>query len=172
MDQDSTLVTQAVAAVRDATSLAGAVDVLVQHLRSRFELWSAGFAFQATGSTTVTILASWSPVDSLFDTGAEFSGTISETVRLALETIWDGRGATFVVGTDQDSLVDYLLREQGVASVLLLPVHRDASGLLMLGLGSTASDVFLHAEAGFFTTLCTGISESVLRFATTANGSS
>lgn len=170
MEQDATLVTQTVAAVRAATSLDEAVDVLVQHLRPRFELWSAGFATQAAGSTAVTILASWSPVDSLFDTGAEFSATISETVQLAFETLWEGRAATFTVGGDKDSLADYLLREQGVASILLLPIHRDDRNLLLLGFGSSAADVFLHAEGGFFTQLTLGISEAVLRFATTANG--
>jgi hypothetical protein len=170
MEQDATLVTQTVAAVRGATSLDEAVDLLVKHLQPRFELWAVGFCSQVSGSTAITVLASWSPVDTLFDAGAEISADVSQIVQLTLGTLWKGQAATFTVGSDNDSLVDYLLREQGVASLLLLPIHRDDRILLMLGLGSGAADVFLHAEAGFFTMLSVGISESVLRLATTANG--
>ncbi len=170
MEQDSTLVTQAVDAVRGASNLDEALDSLVRLLRPRFELWYACFGSQPAGATHVTILAAWSVAESLFDAGAEFSSEISPTAQLALETLWQGRPAAFTVGTDPDSLINHLLREQGIASVLALPIHRDDRSLLVLALGSSSSDVFLHAASGFFTALSLGISESILRFATTAKG--
>ena len=170
MDADATLVTQTVDAVRGASSLDEALDVLVAHLRPRFELWYACFGSQLAGAPTMTILAAWSVADSLFDEGAEFANSLSPTVELALETLWQGRAVSFTVGQEPESLLDHLLVEQGLASVLALPIHCDDRSLLALALGSSASDVFLHAAPGFFTTLTAGISESILRFATSANG--
>jgi GAF domain-containing protein len=170
MEQDSRLAARTVEAVRGATNLDEALDALVTQLRPRFQLWSASFGSHPAGAPVVTILAAWSVAESVFVAGTEVSVTISRMVEEVLATLREGRAATLAVGTDPESLVDHLLREQGVASLIALPIHLDDRGLLLLTLGSSTKDAFLHAGKGFFTTLSVGISDAVVRLTAATNG--
>ncbi len=170
MQQDPELVAKAVYAVRGAADLHDALESMVQVLRPRFDLWFACLAAHPSGGEHITVLASWSLAENMFDAGAKISPSISATVESVLSTLREGRGATFTVGADPDSLVDHLLHGQGVASVLTFPVHLDADDLILLALGASSKDAFRDAEKGFFTALSDGISSVVLRLATAANG--
>ena len=168
MEQDPALVARTIEAVRSATSLDEALTAVVSQLRPRFDLWHASFSTYPTDAPVVRVLASWSLADTVFEAGTEVSATISKTVVTALETLRQGHGVSITVGADSTSLVDHLLREQGVASVLVLPVHRDERAMLLLALGAGSPDAFRDAEKGFFTGLSLGISDAVVRFASTA----
>jgi GAF domain-containing protein len=167
MDADTDLA-GLVATTSAAPDLTTALDAVVSGLRQRFELWYACFASHPHDSTEVTVLAAWSLADSVLDTGAQVSATISPLVISALQTMREGAGARFAVG-GEDSLIDHLLREQGVAAGLALPVHLDERTLLLLALGSSSPTAFQDAEPGFFSTLTSGIGPAVLRLATAAN---
>lgn len=169
MGHDIQLVGQAVDAARAASSLDHVLEELVRHLRPRFDLWHATLSLHQTGAPEVNVLAAWSLTDSVFDAGAAVSATISRTVIDLLETLRAGHAATFTVGADPESLVDQLLREQGVASILALPIHCDERALLLLTLGAGSERAFQDAEKGFFTALSLGISGTVLRFASASN---
>ena len=96
------------------------------------------------------------------------SATIAPLVTNVLTTLREGSGARFAVGVG-DSLIDHLLKEQGVAAGLALPVHHDERALLLLALGSSSPTAFQNTEPGFFTALTTGIGPTVLRLATATN---
>lgn len=170
MDKDHDLVAQAIDAVRDAADLQQALDALTRLLRPRFGLWYASVCSHPTDAPSVSVLASWSLAESMFDAGAEVSSTISRTVETVLSTLREGRGASFAVGGDPGSLVDHLLQGQGVACVLTLPIYCDDHDLLILVLGASDKDAFDDAGKGFFTALSKGIREEVLRLAPAANG--
>jgi hypothetical protein len=61
-----------------------------------------------------------------------------------------------------DSLVDHLLREQGVASTVAVPVHVDEHALLLLSLGSSDLTAFEEVGAPFFHGLAAGIRERLI----------
>jgi len=165
MESDSELAGRAIEGTCAAGDLEGALDALMTSLRARFELWYGCFAAHEAGAPAVKVLASWSVAESVFDAGAEVSATISPRVISVLETLREGSGAAFAVGTNPDSLVEHLLKEQGVASALALPIHCDERSLLLLTLGSSAPNAFQDAGRGFFTTLSTGISAYVQKLA-------
>jgi len=165
MESDTDLAVRAIEVTCAAPDLDEALNALVTTIRSRFELWYGCFASHTTDAPAVKVLASWSVAESVFDAGAEVSATISPIVISVLETLRQGSGATFVVGGNSDSLIDHLLEEQGVASLLALPIHCDERSLFLLTLGSSSPKAFQELRGGFFTTLSTGIQSSVLRLA-------
>jgi hypothetical protein len=169
MDSDTRLVSQVADAVRSAATLDEALAALVQFLRPRFDLWYAAFCSHPTADPTITILASWSLAESVFDAGAEVSTSISQIIVGVLEQLRAGNPARFVIGGDPDSLVEHLLADQGVSSVVSTPIHCDEQGLLMLALGTSSPDAFLDAGRNFYLDLSHGIAETVLRLVPTKN---
>jgi hypothetical protein len=168
MESDADLATRTIEATCAAGDLEGALDALVTSLRQRFELWYACFASHPTDAAQVTILSAWSFADSVLDTGAEVSASIAPLVTNVLTTLREGSGARFTVGVD-NSLIDHLLKEQGVASGLCLPVQHDERAPLLLALGSSSATAFQETEPGFFTTVTAGIRPTVLRLASATN---
>jgi hypothetical protein len=164
MERDTALLLQAVDAVHDATDLNAALLALVDVLRDRFELWYASFATVPTGSTQVQLLATWSLAETHFDPGTEISTTISATAEETMQQLREGR-AVLLGTSDAGSLLGYLLSQQGVASLLTLPVHSDESSMLLLGFGSSSKESLRTAIPGFYEGLAAGIKEKVLRLA-------
>jgi GAF domain-containing protein len=169
MEQDTQLVLQSVDAVKRAGDLDTALLALVTVLRPRFQLFHASIATHPEGAPHFRVLAAWSLADSLFDKGAEISATISEKVEFALETLRKGRPLAVNISGQNPSLVDHLLREQGVASILVFPVQYDDQALMIVALGSSTTDAFLDAERGFFTALSMGIRDTLTRLSTATN---
>jgi hypothetical protein len=170
MESDTRLLSKATDAVRSATTLDEALAALVQFLRPRFDLWYAAFCSQPAGDPTITILASWSFAESVFDAGTEISATISQIIVGVLEQLRAGNPARFVMGGDPDSLVEHLLADQGVASMVAMPIHCDEEGLVLLALGTSSQEAFLDVGRNFYLDLAHGIRETVLRLVSTKDG--
>ena len=168
MDPESPLLEAAAHGVAEASDLESALHAVVSPLRTRFMLWHASIASHPAGAPEFTVLAAWSVTDSVFEAGTRVSSSISPLVKAMLDTLREGRMASFSAGSDRESLVDHLLSEQGIASALLIPLHVDEEALLVLTLGSSASDVF-EATGGFFSRLVAGIRDQILRLATAPN---
>jgi hypothetical protein len=168
MEQDTDLVGRAIDATRAASDLDEALGALVAALRDRFALWFASIGCHPAGAPGVTVLATWSVAETVFEAGAEVSATITPMVTTVLQTLREGSGATITLGSDPESLVERLLMGQGVASALMLPVHCDEQILLVLTLGSSSPSAFSDAGSGFFTALTTGIRPVVRKLATTS----
>jgi|GEM_PF-4366754 len=155
--QDTDLLRRAVRTVQDARSLDDVVHGLVAELRNRFELWHLGVVTVPAGASRFRVIASWSMADSAFVPGTEVEASISPGMLELLDRLL----ADEIVVAEMDSsgqwLVDHLMREQGVASVVAVPVHHDENGLLFLGLGSSAMGPFQEISEGFFHGLAAGI---------------
>lgn len=164
MERDTALLLQAVDAVHDATDLNTALLTLVEVLQDRFELWYASFATVPTGSSQVQLLATWSLAETHFDPGTVISTTISATAEETMQQLREGR-AVHVGTSDGGSLLGHLLRQQGVASLVTVPVHSDESAMLLLGFGSSSKESLGTAIPGFYEGLAAGIKEKVLRLA-------
>lgn len=164
MEQDTTLLLQAVDAIHDTASLDEALVALVAVLQPRFELWYASFATIPSGSQQVHVLASWSLTETVFDVGTEISLKISSDAEGAIEVLRQGR-PRLTETSDGSSLIESLLTQQGVASLATLPVHCDDGSLLLLTLGSSSQNAFHSAITGFFEGLAAGIKQKVLRLA-------
>jgi hypothetical protein len=170
MDSDSALLASVVAGVSNATDLEGALNAIVDPLHARLMLWHATVTSHATGAAEVTVLATWSMVDSLIEAGMQVSATISPVITRVLETLRQGQMASFDVGGDPGSLLDHVLHEQGVACVLALPLQVDEEAVVVLTLGSSTAGIFHEPMGGFFSLLAAGIRAPMLRLATAANG--
>jgi hypothetical protein len=162
---DTALMLRAVSAVQDATSLDEAVHALVAVLQPRLELWHASLVSLPAAAGLVRIVASWSRTDSAFVTGTEVSTTITPALQRLLEDLLEGEVAMMVIGTGPESLVDHLMREQGVVTAVGVPVLHDGQGLLFLVLGSGVDGPIEAAGAGFFHGLAAGIRDRIGRLA-------
>ena len=163
MESDEKLLIRTVEEVRVAENLSEVVEAVVECLRPRFDLWHTSICTHPAGQPHMKILAGWSVADSVFDAGAEVSTTISRMIVAVLAALREGNPVAFAVGGEQDSLVDDLLGEQGVASVVAIPILYDERGLLFLALGAGTQDAFHDAGNRFFTDLSAGIAETVVR---------
>ncbi|MFN2538188.1 MAG: hypothetical protein ABR549_08555 [Mycobacteriales bacterium] len=169
MEPDPALLQPVIDGVADAEDLESALNAIVGPLRSPLLLFHASIASHPVGAAEVTVLAAWSMSDSAFEAGTQVSATISPIVTAVLDTLGQGQMASVSVGADRDSLVDHLLREQGVAALLSIPLHRDDQALLLLTLGSSVDGIFDQSKGGFFSDLAAGIRSTVLRLATAPN---
>jgi hypothetical protein len=167
MESDDKLLIRTVEEVRAAENLDEAVVAVVECLRPRFDLWHTSICTHPTGQPNMKVLAGWSLADSVFDAGTEISASISRMVVAVLGALREGNPVAFVVGEEQDSLVDHLLGKQGVASVVTIPVHHDDRGLLFLALGAGRQDAFHDAGNRFFTDLSAGVADTLLRLVST-----
>lgn len=164
MGRDTTLLLQTVDAVHRAASLDDALAAIIGVLQPRFDLWYASFATIPGGSDQVRMLASWSPAETVFQPGTDISTTISTTAQAVIDALRQGHPVLTGM-SDSNSLLGHLLTQQGVAELVTVPVHCDDSSLLMLGLGSSKTDVLGSAATGFFEGLAAGIREKILRLA-------
>lgn len=163
LSRDTDLMLRAVDSVHGAKDLDEALQGLVKVLQARFDLWHAGFAYVATGSQTLKVLAAWSMVDSVFVEGQEVATTILPAVSQIVEDLRAGDVAMAVIGPSDHSLLDHLMREQGVASTLAVPVHQDDNGLLILSFGSSTVGPLHDIGARFFYGLAAGIHERICK---------
>ena len=162
MGLDTHLLLQAVDAVQDAPDLTGVTTALADELRDRFDLWHVSTCLLRAGSPSVTVLASWGIGDTVFTEGTEVSASITPAISRLLAEAAEGRPVHTVIGEAEDSLIDFLLRQQGVRQATLQTVHRDEQGLVFLVLGSASPDVLSRTPAAFFAGLAAGIRPRIL----------
>ncbi|MFN2537518.1 MAG: hypothetical protein ABR549_05125 [Mycobacteriales bacterium] len=162
MGPDTTLLLQAVDAVQDAPDLDGVVTSLARVLRSRFDLWHLSACSLGTGSPNVTILASWTIAESVLTAGTEVAATITPAAAMLLAQVGDGRPVHTKIGANSESIIDYLMFEQGVRQASLQTVHRDELGMVFLVFGSGRDDLLPATPAAFFAGLAAGIRPRVL----------
>ena len=162
MGPDTALLLQAVDAVQDAPDLDGVVTSLAHALRPRFDLWHLSVCTLRAGSPNVTILASWTIAESVLTAGTEVAATITPAVAMLLAQVGDGRPVHTPIGANPDSIMDYLMSEQGVRQASLQTVHRDELGMIFLVFGSGHDDLLSTTPAAFFAGLAAGIRPRIL----------
>lgn len=164
-DEDSLLM-RAVDSVGRGTTLDEAFLSLVEVLRGPLELWHASLSVlegdPATEPGAGKIVAAWSLAPSAFEPGTEVSLSITESTRASWDALRRGEILMKTVASRADSLVDSLLREQGVAAVALVPVHEDAAGVLALMVGSSAEGPLKEVGESFFRGLAAGVEERLV----------
>jgi GAF domain-containing protein len=164
--KDNSLVMRAVDSIGHGVTLEEAFLSLVEVLRGPLDLWHMSLSVLTTpadGSPGMgRYVAAWSIAPSPFEVGTEVSLGISDSAIAAAEALRRGKIVMSSVAAREDSLVDSLLREQGVASVAVVPIHGDAEGVLVLVVGSSAEGVLQSLGERFFRALVAGIEERVV----------
>jgi hypothetical protein len=159
---EDSLLMRAVDSIGHGTTLEAAFAALVKVLQGPLELWHASLSVLSPEAGTGTIVASWSMTESAFEPGTEVSTSISEGVRATADALVRGEIVLGSVPGAPDSLVDALMRAQGVASGVAVPVHRDARGVLVLTMGSSSVGPLHAVGAPFYRGLAAGIEERVV----------
>lgn len=162
MGPDTALLLRAVDAVQDAPDIAGVVDALARELRTRFDLWNVSACRLRTLAPNVEILASWSVAESVLGPGTEVSASITPYINDLLELTSEGKAVHTAVGNDPESIIDFLLHQQGIRQATLQSVNRDDSGMLFLVLGSGTDGLLSTMPLPFYAGLAAGIRPRVL----------
>ncbi len=158
---DQQVLLTAVDRAHHAQSLSDVISALVGVLQPRFALCHASIAIVPASGETVRILATWSLADSVFEAGTEISASITEEFRTLVSSLADGHIVSMSITPESGSLLDHVLRQQGVAAVVAIPIVTDEHGLVLLGLGSCSADAFKAVRQSFFAGLGAGIHRRV-----------
>jgi hypothetical protein len=162
MGLDTQLLLRAVDAVQDTPDLDGVVSALAQVLRSRFDLWNVSACSLRTLAPNVEILATWSVAESVLTAGTEVSASITPHISELLEQTSEGKAVHTAVGNDPESIIDFLLHQQGIREATLQAIHLDDSGMLFVVLGSGSDGLLPATPPAFFAGLAAGIRPRVL----------
>lgn len=159
---EDSLLSRAINSIGRGETLDEAFLSLVEVLRGPLELWHMSLSCLQTDAGTWKIVAAWSMAPSVFEPGTEISLKISEGAEASSEALRRGKILLASVPSTTDSLVDSLLREQGVTSVAVVPIHSDAEGILAMSIGSSAEGPLQNAGELFFRGLAAGIEKRLL----------
>ena len=162
MGPDTALLLEAVDAVQDAPDLEGVVNRLARVLRSRFDLWNISACSLRTLAPNVEILATWSVAESVLSAGAEVSASITPYITDLIERASEGKAVHTAVGNDPESIIDFLLHQQGIREATLQLVDRDDRGMLFLVLGSGTDGLLSAMPVPFYAGLAAGIRPRLL----------
>jgi len=162
MGPDTALLLEAVDAVQDAPDLDGVVDQLARTLRARFDLWNVSACALRSMAPNVEVLASWSVAESVLSAGTEVSASITPYINELIERASEGKAVHTAVGNDPESIIDFLLHQQGIRQATLQLVNRDDSGMLFLVLGSGTDGLLSAMPMPFYAGLAAGIRPRVL----------
>jgi hypothetical protein len=162
MGPDTELLLQEEDAVQDAADLEGIVTNLARVLGPRFDLWYVSACSLRPGSTTMTVLASWTVAESVFTAGTEVAASITPRLERQLA---GGRAVHILLGSNPESLAEHLMSEQGVRGATLQVVDHDEQGMVFLVLGSAQEDLLSQTTPAFFAGLAAGIRPRVMELA-------
>jgi GAF domain-containing protein len=150
---DSELLLQVVNAVYSAHDLEAALRGTAEALQSDFPIWHASLWLHSPEREVVQVIASWSLAETAFDPGVEVSTSITPPLAQMLVEMHAGKVFTARMDTHGRSLLDHLMREEGVAGLLTVPIGRDDHGLVFLALGSASADSFTDERRSLFRSL-------------------
>jgi hypothetical protein len=165
-DED-TLLLRAVDSIFDGETVDQAFNRLVEVLREPLDLWHMSLSLlrpdTEEGVGAAQYIAAWSMASSAFQPGTEVSLRISDSAIASSHALRRGKIVLATVPSEPGSLIDGLLREQGVATVAVVPIHGDAAGVLVLTLGSSAEEPLRALGERFFRGLAAGIEGRLLQ---------
>ena len=129
-------------AVHDADTLEGALRGITLALQSPFATWHASMWRHRTDADQLDVIDAWSLTESVFDTGVEVSTTITRPLKELLNRVGSGQVFTAELDSGGKSLLDALMREEGVAGLAAIPLSHDEDEVLFLALGSSIGKGF------------------------------
>lgn len=124
-------------AVHEADTLEKALRGITLALQSPFATWHASLWSHRPDQDELRVLDAWSLTDSVFDTGVQVSTAITPPLKELLARVGAGQVFTAELDARGRSLLDALMREEGVAGLAAIPVSHDKDEVVFLALGSS-----------------------------------
>jgi len=167
LEHESELLLQVVNAVYGAHDLESALRGTARALQVRFPLWHASLWVHDAEREVVRVVGSWSISDTAFNAGVEVSTSITPPLARMLVDMHAGRVFVTTMDNHGKSLLDHLMREEGVAGLLTLPLVRTGSQLFFLALGSSNEHGFADAPPSLFQSLAASAGARFAKLAST-----
>jgi GAF domain-containing protein len=140
--RESDLLLAVVNAVYGAHDLESALRGTARALQEQFPIWHASLWLHLPERQVVRVIGSWSISETAFDAGVEVSTAITPNLGQLLVDMHAGKVFSATLDTHGASLLDHLMREEGVAGLVAVPLGRDDNGLVFLALGCATAEVF------------------------------
>jgi len=137
VDSTRDVLLRVIHAVHEADDLEKALRGITLALQSPFATWHASLWSYRPDTDQLHVLDAWSLTESAFDTGVEVSTGITPPLKELLTKV--SHGQVFVAELDSHgrSLLDALMREEGVAGLAAIPLSQDKNRTVFLALGSS-----------------------------------
>jgi hypothetical protein len=161
------LLLQVVNAVYGAHDLEGALRGTARALQPLFPIWHVSLWSHSPEHQTVRVIGSWSLTETSFDPGVEVSTSITPPLAHMLVEMHAGKVFAATMDTHGLSLLDDLMREEGVAGLLTVPIARVGTELLFLALGSANATDLEEAPPSLFLSLAASAGSRFVKLATT-----
>ncbi|MGH2830838.1 MAG: GAF domain-containing protein [Actinomycetota bacterium] len=156
------LLSDAVRGVASATTIEDALRALARVLQEDFALWRVSVIRFPTGSRHIEIVAAWSANEIILVPGNRIAIDLTPATRQLSETLQSGRPAMFRSDSIDLGLLNDLMRDEGVASWLGLPLFGCDQVVAVLSLSSSNPDAFGEADILFFKGLAAGIQKQLI----------
>lgn len=163
MERSFDSLNDAVEAANDAADLGSALHAVVGVLRDEFELFSARISALPTRDIA-RVMASWSIGDTVFTPGTQVSTHFSDDLEALAVQVFSGLPA--VVRSDRVDLglVGHLLRREGVASLVIVPLHENRQVVGIITFGSSSPTAIGPQHVPYFTGLGRGTEEILVPY--------
>jgi hypothetical protein len=150
-------------AVHDATSLEAGLEGIAHALSSPFGIRHASLWSHVAGGDHLRVIGSWSLSESAFAPGVEVSTTITPPLVDLVEEVHSGRPFVADISSRQSSMVDALMRQEGVLTLAGIPISQDRDAVLILALGSFFSRGFDVAPRSMLTAIGSSAATRLLK---------
>ena len=166
IDHEHELLLQVVNAVYGANDLDSALRGMAQALQAVFPVWHTSLWVHDAGHEIVRVVATWSVADSAFSPGVEVATNITPPLARMLVDLH--KGMTFGATMDDHgkSLLDSLMREEGVVELMTVPLTRTAGRMPFLALGCSTSGGFGTTPPSFFLSIAASCAARLITLAT------
>lgn len=166
LEHENELLLQCVNAVHSAEDLDSALRGTALALQAVFPIWHASLWVHDAEHEVVRVVGSWSLTETAFAAGVEVSTTITPPLARMLVSLHKG----MVFGARMDdhgrSLLDHLMREEGVVALITVPLGRSEARMPFLALGASTADGFGTAPPSFFLGLAQSSGPRLTKLAT------
>ena len=143
------LLTLTAHSVWSAGNIHEALDIVVEVHRAEYNLWRVGIC--SVVGFRRTAVALWSLMETAFGAGIQITIDPSTEPNMANAVLVAQRGFSYHTGDFENPLFGDVLKGEGVASLLFLPLV-DETGMTagLLTLASAAPDAFAPADLAYF----------------------
>jgi GAF domain-containing protein len=154
-------------AVHEATSLEGGLQGVAHALTTPYAIMHASLWSHVAGADHLRVIGSWSLSESAFSAGVEVSTTITPPLVDLVERVHSGRMFVAEISARHSSMLDALMRREGVLALAGVPISHERDAVLILALGSSASRGFDVAPHSLLTAIGSSAASRLLKLSTT-----
>ncbi|MHB8511749.1 MAG: hypothetical protein ACYDCC_06165 [Actinomycetota bacterium] len=145
----------------DARDLDEAIGRTAFVLSSQFWLWSASLLTITEGH--LTVLARWHAAESILEAGAQISATLTPALEDVIRSLREGNCVRARYGRNEFGLLDDIMKEEGVASFLMLPLRYRGTLIGALSFGSSGASTFEAVSPSFLGALLQAVEAPLVR---------